>query len=145
MRISDWISDVCSSDLRALEQRHRGTEQIIVPGGERFTRPLLQALAPVACRCCTGRSDHCSHFDGRCARDGHRRRRYCGAIQRDLLGQLWRQILRMHVLPRRHDRQPATNILELANIAWPGEPRSEEHTSELQSLMRISYAGFCLK
>src|SRR3546814_2403307 len=35
---------------------------------------------------------------------------------------------------------------------WPGEPlfwmvmsRSEEHTSELQSLMRISYAVFCLK
>src|SRR3546814_8265202 len=25
------------------------------------------------------------------------------------------------------------------------EPRSEEHTSELQSLMRISYAGFCFK
>src|SRR3546814_8509143 len=27
----------------------------------------------------------------------------------------------------------------------PGEMRSEEHTSELQSLMRISYAVFCLK
>src|SRR3546814_9401804 len=27
----------------------------------------------------------------------------------------------------------------------PEEPRSEEHTSELQSLMRISYAVFCLK
>src|SRR3546814_6823404 len=27
----------------------------------------------------------------------------------------------------------------------PKEPRSEEHTSELQSLMRISYAVFCLK
>src|SRR3546814_969168 len=27
----------------------------------------------------------------------------------------------------------------------PGHPRSEEHTSELQSLMRISYAVFCLK
>src|SRR3546814_2368415 len=27
----------------------------------------------------------------------------------------------------------------------PGELRSEEHTSELQSLMRISYAVFCLK
>src|SRR3546814_1319614 len=26
-----------------------------------------------------------------------------------------------------------------------GDGRSEEHTSELQSLMRISYAGFCLK
>src|SRR3546814_6521427 len=33
--------------------------------------------------------------------------------------------------------------------SWPGERvckrRSEEHTSELQSLMRISYAVFCLK
>src|SRR3546814_3620206 len=29
--------------------------------------------------------------------------------------------------------------------AVPGKKRSEEHTSELQSLMRISYAVFCLK
>src|SRR3546814_19429573 len=29
--------------------------------------------------------------------------------------------------------------------AWPSARRSEEHTSELQSLMRISYAVFCLK
>src|SRR3546814_2892252 len=28
---------------------------------------------------------------------------------------------------------------------WPAAARSEEHTSELQSLMRISYAVFCLK
>src|SRR3546814_2702072 len=36
----------------------------------------------------------------------------------------------------------------VANVAPPGqipETRSEEHTSELQSLMRISYAVFCLK
>src|SRR3546814_10287019 len=36
-----------------------------------------------------------------------------------------------------------------ANTTWQaiqaGTPRSEEHTSELQSLMRISYAVFCLK
>src|SRR3546814_1614636 len=31
------------------------------------------------------------------------------------------------------------------NVAMDLEPRSEEHTSELQSLMRISYAVFCLK
>src|SRR3546814_9938939 len=33
------------------------------------------------------------------------------------------------------------------NLGHPGysSPRSEEHTSELQSLMRISYAVFCLK
>src|SRR3546814_9842585 len=33
---------------------------------------------------------------------------------------------------------------ELARKAYPPD-RSEEHTSELQSLMRISYAVFCLK
>src|SRR3546814_9510030 len=32
-----------------------------------------------------------------------------------------------------------------AAISSAGESRSEEHTSELQSLMRISYAVFCLK
>src|SRR3546814_10597997 len=30
-------------------------------------------------------------------------------------------------------------------VRYPGGNRSEEHTSELQSLMRKSYAGFCLK
>src|SRR3546814_2391907 len=30
-------------------------------------------------------------------------------------------------------------------LNWPGRWRSEEHTSELQSLMRNSYAVFCLK
>src|SRR3546814_2426801 len=36
--------------------------------------------------------------------------------------------------------------LEELSRAWPRDlPRSEEHTSELQSLMRISYAVFCLK
>src|SRR3546814_3429133 len=31
------------------------------------------------------------------------------------------------------------------SIVYTGDTRSEEHTSELQSLMRISYAVFCLK
>src|SRR3546814_6909297 len=34
--------------------------------------------------------------------------------------------------------------VDAATVPWPGT-RSEEHTSELQSLMRISYAVFCLK
>src|SRR3546814_2995414 len=34
---------------------------------------------------------------------------------------------------------------ELMNVFLPVRWRSEEHTSELQSLMRISYAVFCLK
>src|SRR3546814_10736727 len=46
---------------------------------------------------------------------------------------------------------PAGNVVSVAGVpglwcidSWPWE-RSEEHTSELQSLMRISYAVFCLK
>src|SRR3546814_3067859 len=35
--------------------------------------------------------------------------------------------------------------LGLAASTWGAASRSEEHTSELQSLMRISYAVFCLK
>src|SRR3546814_3903287 len=36
-------------------------------------------------------------------------------------------------------------VLALGLNAWFNRDRSEEHTSELQSLMRISYAVFCLK
>src|SRR3546814_4634278 len=38
----------------------------------------------------------------------------------------------------------ARGIVTLMDNTW-ATPRSEEHTSELQSLMRISYAVFCLK
>src|SRR3546814_2321521 len=38
-------------------------------------------------------------------------------------------------------REAAAALLKVAEGDW----RSEEHTSELQSLMRISYAVFCLK
>src|SRR3546814_9291652 len=40
------------------------------------------------------------------------------------------------------------NILLISSLSFPKgnqKKRSEEHTSELQSLMRISYAVFCLK
>src|SRR3546814_6310187 len=39
----------------------------------------------------------------------------------------------------------AAGLVGLTGSAWPDIIRSEEHTSELQSLMRISYAVFCLK
>src|SRR3546814_2080263 len=54
--------------------------------------------------------------------------------------------------PQRHfvaDFIGETNFLqgriEIAGSAAMARLRSEEHTSELQSLMRISYAGFCWK
>src|SRR3546814_8866696 len=36
------------------------------------------------------------------------------------------------------------SVMNWCNGSWPDPHRSEEHTSELQSLMRISYAVFCL-
>src|SRR3546814_10837720 len=42
-------------------------------------------------------------------------------------------------------RRLAVDHVELGAVARVRGHRSEEHTSELQSLMRISYAGFCLK
>src|SRR3546814_3112164 len=38
----------------------------------------------------------------------------------------------------------ASKALSPRGLSVPGKTRSEEHTSELQSLMRISYAVFCL-
>src|SRR3546814_9550429 len=43
------------------------------------------------------------------------------------------------------DSRFAAEDLEAGNSNWDSSWRSEEHTSELQSLMRISYAVFCLK
>src|SRR3546814_9633275 len=63
--------------------------------------------------------------------------------------QMWRRLklgdnCRDHLLDRRTFRDQAVGALDrsLEPLAWV---RSEEHTSELQSLMRISYAVFCLK
>src|SRR3546814_7623690 len=88
MRISDWSSDVCSSDLSA---------------------------APVVCI-------------------------VSGASVR--LG----PSLHWLVTPMRENPRFSTGSQALTS--WRkicSSPRSEEHTSELQSLMRISYAVFCLK
>src|SRR3546814_8070172 len=49
-------------------------------------------------------------------------------------------------LPITEENQAADSITIAAKSAYASIlPRSEEHTSELQSLMRISYAVFCLK
>src|SRR3546814_4493931 len=44
-----------------------------------------------------------------------------------------------------HDAVEVAESLRRALVESPCGTRSEEHTSELQSLMRISYAVFCLK
>src|SRR3546814_9222437 len=50
------------------------------------------------------------------------------------------------VTPCQHDEDPkGSQCIWASRWVCPSMKRSEEHTSELQSLMRISYAVFCLK
>src|SRR3546814_9375055 len=102
MRISDWSSDVCSSDLR-IDGKTTGRACRICPAKHTASRsPAAQGkrLRLIAFR--GGVPVQCQDEGG------------CVSIGSD------------------HLRRP-----EML--------RSEEHTSELQSLMRISYAVFCLK
>src|SRR3546814_10569215 len=144
MRISDWSSDVCSSDLFlrlfAAHQDERGAaivEAGRVSGGdralllERETQPgkgsHLDALA-----------DELVLLDegvALAALDRHR----CDLVPEAAFAP------RLLGLVLRGGRE---RVLVLAgDLIFLGEVlgRSEEHTSELQSLMRISYAVFCLK
>src|SRR3546814_4461406 len=98
MRISDWSSDVCSSDLPREIARGRDLAR------HRHRRARGDARA--AWRPLGGGGDGaCRYAEGR--------RRACPRVRQ--------------------------------GGARPSDARSEEHTSELQSLMRISYAVFCLK
>src|SRR3546814_2783162 len=104
MRISDWSSDVCSSDL-AFEA----------------AVDLARHLAPGIVKAVENVGDRL-------------------AVLRD------EEILHRHQLG---NRETVVNFDQVELFARIGDAslliRSEEHTSELQSLMRISYAVFCLK
>src|SRR3546814_10191824 len=102
MRISDWSSDVCSSDLRLVGQD-------ILPGAG--SAPAAQLHY---------RDDNGQHVTLTMRAGGQ-------------AGQTSFTFAR--------DGADSRFVWQDAHMAY----RSEEHTSELQSLLRISYAVFCLK
>src|SRR3546814_6965886 len=106
MRISDWSSDVCSSDLAA--------------GGG-----LGQA------RCISANAAARGHYRQRLWQCRNARAGACHGARGTRAAR------------RAESGRSAT--LPAAATAHGTVRRSEEHTSELQSLMRISYAVFCLK
>src|SRR3546814_4170734 len=99
MRISDWSSDVCSSDLISCVRR------------------LTSRLTMFS----SGRWDKWVEVEDEIHRGGCRAR------------------------PRCRGSGPTGDLLGGRRRHMDRTLRSEEHTSELQSLMRISYAVFCLK
>src|SRR3546814_6185719 len=98
MRISDWSSDVCSSDL-AIETIDRGNGIVLQTG----QGPMMV-----------------------------RRDRLIRTMDDSELEDFCRRWV-----------SGRSGYFEVKRFGQAG--RSEEHTSELQSLMRISYAVFCLK
>src|SRR3546814_2433055 len=126
MRISDWSSDVCSSDLVGLALG-RGACGALRP---RPAEPPADAERAVQLQ-----------------RGGGRRQRH-GEPRRSAHGRRPGHAVRgrpRRRLPRRL-RPGEPRSLALHDRDRPvRQSRSEEHTSELQSLMRISYAVFCLK
>src|SRR3546814_1513147 len=137
MRISDWSSDVCSSDLPA-----------ILP---LFAQPLIDAdLLPAI---------ENARFLGGEARlhrkVGLRQEDGVAPVARGGVGCVGHGVAALKA--RRASAQSAsicrTSASRSSNfasgrrnsISSTSIVRSEEHTSELQSLMRLSSAGFCLK
>src|SRR3546814_3410880 len=122
MRISDWSSDVCSSDLieaREMDERAERARRTRPIGVGRAVEPHLRERASALDQ--HRIADMERKVGERPAFSGGRQR---GPIHADD--------------PAGQREQPPTPLARMAH-------RSEEHTSELQSLMRTSYAVFCLK
>src|SRR3546814_6218457 len=114
MRISDWSSDVCSSDPHmGRAQPHRRLEVIRHAHRKAGDAVVLRQLGK-------------QRKIGRGLNVGWRHRHQPGNGQSSSTRR------------RQQDRQIAHRAAVFLRL------RSEEHTSELQSLMRISYAVFCL-
>src|SRR3546814_4245924 len=125
MRISDWSSDVCSSDLGLPPRADLRRPCLPVREGTGLLRRSLRH-GEGAGHPATGSARHdiaVGSARGAAAVDG--------------------RSPRIEVDQHPAARQPVRALTQL-DIADHGD-RSEEHTSELQSLMRISYAVFCLK
>src|SRR3546814_3342670 len=111
MRISDWSSDVCSSDLHA---HHHHVGELAL-----FVRHVAQVLR--------GDPDLADDLGG-------------GKVAVETLGGGGTELAVERAAHLRGHAQRAAPL-----VGDEHRFRSEEHTSELQSLMRISYAVFCLK
>src|SRR3546814_7915013 len=116
MRISDWSSDVCSSDLEAercifLPMKAIDFDSVTIERHQELLLSILSSLGQAA---------------------------LCHSIVQFL-------DTKRDLLKEAKDLEAQLPALEkAAETATAASQRSDEHTSELQSLMRISYAVFCL-
>src|SRR3546814_10239799 len=131
MRISDWSSDVCSSDLSKIAPTHFNNDRCA------FLHPIPAFVGRLDRFLIKKRPD-------RLAENGQPRQ------VSDDLAAIGKNILVLRLIPqhrhyddmlRRDDRGHAKAII----VSVRHDHRSEEHTAELQSKMPTSNAVFCLK
>src|SRR3546814_6062154 len=115
MRISDWSSDVCSSDL--VDHQH------LAEGGKggraAEVREIVDDRVPDRPRAAEG--------------------------NREVQDEIEHRVRERLVPVTGSSKRRSPRSIWHPSSCREGTARSEEHTSELQSLMRISYAVFCLK
>src|SRR3546814_996878 len=146
MRISDWSSDVCSSDLNFIGRILTGRVQ---SGTVRVNQPI-HAIDMNGKVIETGRASKLLAFRGLDRVPVEEAR--AGDIVA-IAGLAHATVANTVADPTVSDPIPAQPIdpptlsmrFAVNDSPMAGRERSEEHTSELQSLMRISYAVFCLK
>src|SRR3546814_3637344 len=129
MRISDWSSDVCSSDLLGVE--FLVVHQALVAFERAGDAVAAGPFAAVAVGGAHIAVDVEAPVDGRAIG--------AGAVQRVHVPDC--DVAGIEVQGHRA-RWVDTEVRQVLAVE---RLRSEEHTSELQSLMRISYAVFCLQ
>src|SRR3546814_6809110 len=137
MRISDWSSDVCSSDLYIAIATTR--PETMLGDGAVAVHPADARYAPIVGKLCeipVGPKAHRRQIP--IIADEHPDPEFgSGAVK--ITGA---HDFNDYQVARRHGI-PLYALMD--DQARMRTDRSEEHTSELQSLMRISYAVFCLK
>src|SRR3546814_181455 len=153
MRISDWSSDVCSSDLRVNAAQlvpGRIAEIDVVLIGECVGRATRRTADNSAGRRGAGiNADSCAAqraAAGRLAAGHHRQQRNSASARLEQSASHCRFLfgLARITVSRQVTGQVTDEVVRLFQVGSVAT-RSEEHTSELQSLMRTSYAVFCLK
>src|SRR3546814_1540300 len=126
MRISDWSSDVCSSDLQSTDNTGSARRFGIrgIPQRTLFRSSLAPAVGDVV---------HAARNKGGLGGITGRRGNVIATLDR----------VRFNATAVLLSVDLGLGVCDV-RIRLDLEFRSEEHTSELQSLMRISYAVFCL-
>src|SRR3546814_3107048 len=178
MRISDWSSDVCSSDLqpqgaqksitrvdRAAKGQDAPATPFLDPIDQPVTlaafrgKPLIVNLWATWCAPCLTEMPSLDRLAGQLdgkvqlivvSADIEGRRAVTPYFEKMAFKHLRPYLDKENVLPLgvKAAGLPVTLVYDAEGkevLRVNGPLRSEEHTSELQSLMRISYAVFCLK